>query len=467
MADWLEARPEGEDELVGYHLEQAFWYRHELDRVSRDDGLAARAAARLEAAGREALGRSDLPAAADLLERAVALLPQDDSARAALLPELGQTLMETGELRQAEGVLAEARRAAAALDDERLAAHALVRQLLLRLQITTDATAEAAAAIEEVLPVFERHRDELGACHARRLEAWVYWFRGNVGAAEGAWREAAEHARRAGADREETEVLLWLASAAISGPTPAHEGIARCEEFLSRLADRPMTAALVLNSLAGLQAMAGDFDDARRSLGMAKTTLADFGVPWGAKSHAEALVAMLADDPEEAERSLRADYDYLASRGEKAFLSTTAARLARAVEAQGRRYEAYELTEVAERNGASDDFATQIVWRGVRARIVVEDGDGEVAERLAREAVALADQTDRLNSHGDALVDLATVLRKARGAADERDALEAALALYEQKENLVAAARVRARLGSDRRRRRQGARPGDARGTNG
>jgi predicted ATPase/DNA-binding SARP family transcriptional activator len=447
VADWLEAKQATEDELVGYHLERAFRYRVELDGLERrDDGLAARAAARLEAAGREALSRSDLPAAANLLERSVALLPQDDQTRAALLPELGETLMELGELRQAEGVLAEARRAAAALHDERLAAHALVRQLLLRLQITTDATAEAAAAIEEVLPVFERHGDELGACHARRLEAWVHWIRGNVGAAEIAWREAAEHARRAGADREETEVLLWLASAALIGPTPAHEGIARCGEFLSRLADRPMTAALVLNWLAGLQAMVGDFDEARRSLAQAKTTLADFGVPWGAKSHAEALVATLADDLEEAERSLRADYDYLASRGEKAFLSTTAARLARAVEAQGRRYEAYELTEVAERNSASDDFATQIVWRGVRARIVAEDGDGEVAERLAREAVALAEQTDRLNSHGDALVDLATVLRSARRAADERDALEAALALYEQKENLVSAARVRSRL---------------------
>src|SRR5206468_1807573 len=107
-----------------------------------DDGLAARAAARLEAGGREALGRSDLPAAANLLGRAVALLPDADPARAALLPDLGATLMEAGELRQAEAVLAEARRVAAALDDERLAANALVRQLRLRLQITTDATAE-------------------------------------------------------------------------------------------------------------------------------------------------------------------------------------------------------------------------------------------------------------------------------------------------------------------------------------
>jgi hypothetical protein len=60
--------------------------------------------------------------------------------------------------------------------------------------------------------------------------------------------------------------------------------------------------------------------------------------------------------------------------------------------------------------------------------------------------VALAQQTDRLNYHGDALVDLAAVLRKSGRADDERAALDAALALYEQKGNLVASARVRARL---------------------
>ncbi|HEX6702889.1 MAG TPA: BTAD domain-containing putative transcriptional regulator [Gaiellaceae bacterium] len=450
VADWLEAKPKpaSEDEIVGYHLERAFRYRHELGTLERGDGLAARAAARLEAGGREALARSDLPAAANLLERAVALLSEDDPARAALLPELGITLMEAGELRQAEAVLDEARRATAALDDERLAAHALVRHLLLRLQITTDATGEAAAAADQVLPVFERHRDDAGACYARRLEAWVHWIRGNVGAAEAAWRAAAEHALRAGATREEEDALLWLAYAALSGPTPAHEGVARCEELLSRFADRPMKAALTLGPLAALQAMLGGFDEAQRLLERAKTALADFGVAWGAKSHSAALVAMLAGDVEEAERCLRAEYDYFASRGEKGFLSTTAALLARAVEAQGRRDEARELTEVAERSGASDDLATQIVWRGVRARVLAEDGDGVVvAERLARDAVELAAQTDRLNFHGDALVDLAAVLRKSGRADDERDALAAALGLYERKRNLVAVARVRATLG--------------------
>jgi hypothetical protein len=132
--------------------------------------------------------------------------------------------------------------------------------------------------------------------------------------------------------------------------------------------------------------------------------------------------------------------------GEKAYLSTTAAFLARAVEAQGRDEEAYELTEVAEQAGAADDFSTQVVWRGVRARLIAKGGATAEAERLAREAVMLAEQTDRLNYHGGALVDLAAVLRSAGQIGGELEALEAALELYERKCNLVAAAKLRPRV---------------------
>jgi class 3 adenylate cyclase len=80
VAGWLEAKPDSQDEIVGYHLEQACYYHEEF---GEDRGLATRAAERLEAAGRRAMGRCDLPAAVNLLTRAIALLPEDDPARAA------------------------------------------------------------------------------------------------------------------------------------------------------------------------------------------------------------------------------------------------------------------------------------------------------------------------------------------------------------------------------------------------
>jgi class 3 adenylate cyclase/predicted ATPase len=443
MAAWLDAKPDSQDEIIGYHLEQACYYHAEF---GTEGELAMRAAERLEAAGRRAVGRCDLPAAVNLLTRAVALLPEGDPAHAALLPELGAALLAAGDLAQADRVLGEARRAAEALGDERLAMHALVQQLFLRLQATADATAEAAAVIERVLPVFRRAGDELGLSRARRLEAWVHWIHGDTRSAEASWQQAAEHARDAEAEREEAESLLWLGSASLSGPIPAHEGVARCKELLARMAARPMERALLLHPLAALQAMLGRFDEARRLLGRASATLAEFGFSLGADSHAEAFVAMLADDPEEAERCLRVDYENLASMGEKGYLSTTAALLARAVEVQGRDEEAYELTEVAEQAGATDDFSTQVVWRGVRARLIAKGGATAEAERLAREAVTLAEQTDRLNYHAGALVDLAAVFRSAGQIDGELEALEAALVLYERKCNLVAADKLRVRV---------------------
>ena len=71
-------------------------------------------------------------------------------------------------------------------------------------------------------------------------------------------------------------------------------------------------------------------------------------------------------------------------------------------------------------------------------------GDLHEGELLAREAVALADETDMLNAHADALIDLAEVL--ALAGQDARAELDGALALYERKGNLVMAERTRSRL---------------------
>ena len=136
-AAWLELtagdRLREFEEIVGYHLEQAFQYRVALGPLdSRAALLAARASDRLEAAGRRALVRSDLPAAISLLERVSRLLPTDDPRRIALLAELGAALIERGRLAEAGRVLDEAERLAAAADDERLASHVLIQRQFLR-----------------------------------------------------------------------------------------------------------------------------------------------------------------------------------------------------------------------------------------------------------------------------------------------------------------------------------------------
>ena len=92
-----------QDEIVGYHLEQAVLYRRELGR--EDDALAGQAARRLGAAGRGALGRGDNSAAVRLLERADdAPLPRPRRGRLEFVMDLVLALMESARFDDCRGV---------------------------------------------------------------------------------------------------------------------------------------------------------------------------------------------------------------------------------------------------------------------------------------------------------------------------------------------------------------------------
>jgi ATP/maltotriose-dependent transcriptional regulator MalT len=193
--------------------------------------------------------------------------------------------------------------------------------------------------------------------------------------------------------------------------------------------------------------MNGHFDVARSMLAASNAVFQDLGLSLNAAtSHNEALIEMLAGDNAAAEVSLRAGYDALTEMGEQAFLSTTAAFLARAVFAQGRTDEAEQLAQQSARLTAAGDLLTHILWRGVQARVLATRGQLDAAEELAREAVALAEQTDFVVYRGDALVDLAHILQRAGRVNQAADAAAAGLQLHEQKGNLVAAAKIRADL---------------------
>ena len=87
----------------------------------------------------------------------------------------------------------------------------------------------------------------------------------------------------------------------------------------------------------------------------------------------------------------------------------------------------------------------------VRARatkLLAHGGGVEAAERLGREAVAFAAASDFLDAHGDALVDLAEVLRLAGRPQEAASPLRHALRLYEQKGNVASASKARALLGA-------------------
>jgi tetratricopeptide (TPR) repeat protein len=298
-----------------------------------------------------------------------------------------------------------------------------------------------------VVPVFERCEDNLGLCRARRLEAWVYWNEARAQAAAAAWERAAEHARAAGDRHAHHDILGWIASSLWFGPTPADDGIQRCEAMREAVRDSPDSEAAILRHLAGLHAMVGRFDLARQLLGTSNAIYADLGLTLdAASSHNEAAVELLAGNPAVAEASLLAGYRALEEMGERMFLSTTAAFLARAVFQQGRDAEAEDLANTSARLADSDDLLSQVLWRGVRARVLAHRSEIEAAEALAREAVALAETTDFINHRADAQLDLSYVLEAAGSGDQAAVAASQALHLYEGKGNLVTAAVTRRRL---------------------
>jgi ATP/maltotriose-dependent transcriptional regulator MalT len=132
--------------------------------------------------------------------------------------------------------------------------------------------------------------------------------------------------------------------------------------------------------------------------------------------------------------------------GEKVLLATTMALLAQAVYAQGRLDEAVDLCRAGEATAAPEDLTTQVVCRSVRAKICARHGEGAQAASLGEEAVRLAEPSDLLVIHADALLDLADVMAT-WGRLDEAEAAaRRGLELYERKGNLVSAARARSWL---------------------
>jgi len=98
FAGWLDGRGVEFEEIVGYHLDQAYRSVVQLGPPGeRARGLAEHAARRLAASGRRAFARGDMPASANLLERAADLLPRGNRLRLELLPVLGRALIEGGE----------------------------------------------------------------------------------------------------------------------------------------------------------------------------------------------------------------------------------------------------------------------------------------------------------------------------------------------------------------------------------
>ena len=419
------------EEVIGYHLEQACRYRAEL-AMPHDERLAAEARRRLIAAGRRAYLRADYDAAVRVFERAAALEPVTE-LDLALETDLIDALYWAGRgddaVRRAQSM---AERASTAGDEVGALCGGL-QAAIIGISIDPEGAAERLEALaEHARPVFESADDNVALYTLHHALAEVAFERAEMDVALEAYEHAAAHARKAGLLQE---FLDWRAICRLYGNTPVPEALAWLDHQTPE-AGRDhwlrVTRALLL-------AMLGRFDEARTILAQTRAELTERGggIRLAVTTAIESVnFELLAGDPAAAADLGAEGCSLLEQLGDKGFLSTAAGCLGQALYELDRLDEANLWADRAAELGGSEDVATQLLWRQVRAKVLARRGEYVEAERLARDAVTIGEPTDDLIAQASASADLATVLEMAGHHEDAVTEMARARALYVQKGNL-------------------------------
>jgi class 3 adenylate cyclase len=433
------------DEILGYHLEQAYRYRAELDPGDASlPALGERAAAHLDSAGRGALDRGDWTAGCGLLARAVALLPPGHDARAELIPPLVVGLIESAELAGAPAYVAEL----AASTAPRQQAYARILQVELNWRgaggPAVGVRIERLHDLDDALA-----GDDFGLALLFRVRSTADWGSCQAELASAAAEQALEHAERAGARYLADDLRSALVSSYIWGPLP----VAAAEERLLRLRergrDRVLIDATVTRALGRFAGMRGDVDRARTMMGTAFDQLWEAGIRRQAvASLGQGLgaIELAAGHLEAAERALRSSIEELDAMGDATFLPTAACWLAAVLYAAGRLDEAAEWSARGRQLSAPGDLVNFLTADAVDACLLARRGDHAAAADLAEKAVQAAEGTDFTFLRGFAFEHAAEVAALGGRDADAEMAYGRAIDIYEAKGDVANAARVRQRL---------------------
>jgi class 3 adenylate cyclase/tetratricopeptide (TPR) repeat protein len=449
FARWIEEnvpdRATELEEIVGYHLEQAFRLREQLGRPDEHArALARRAADTLGAAGRRALLRSDMPAAINLLERAVDLGGEQLADRPLLLRELSAALWASGDLARAETTLSEALAAALAAGDRRVEWYARLDMSARRRLTHSDTAEDLGRVAAEAVDVFAKLGDRLGLARAWRGLARVACSECSFAKAQQAAERALAHAEAAQDSAEAAGIVDLLCTALLYGPAPAEKAAARCGEIADAAGGNLLLEANAASSRAGLEAMLGNFDQARALVERAATVYDELGHRLFRAGLCEVAgpIELLAGRPDEAERVLRHGFEILAESGDTALLGSSALMLVEALLAQGDAEVARHFAEIGKAAISPDDTTDQLLARAADARLRAHDGDLVGAETDARRALELASRTDALVLHADALVLLGEVLLAAERPDQAYADFDRAIELYRRKGSVAAVTRT-------------------------
>jgi tetratricopeptide (TPR) repeat protein len=355
---------------------------------------------------------------------------------------LALSLWEGGLTEESSAVMSEAITQAGRLGDPEASAHASLMRWFLA-QDFEGSYDRVRSDAQEAITVFDRAGDERGLARAFQLIGLVEWDLGQAADQLAALERALEHAQRAADAFETAEVLHEVTAALVRGPTPVPVGIARAERIIEQYPGNRGVESYMCHALAHLQARLGEFDAAREAVARYRGFLHDTGQVIGYWRSGEVLfdVEMLAGDTQTAAAVAEGAYEELVERGDR--WPYLCAFVAQARFALGRFVEAAEIAEIAASSAVAVERALGL---GVLAKVRAGEGNAVKAEELIGEAVAIVEATDFLFDRGTVQLDLAETMRLMDREEEAQLALGRALEMFEQKGDLVSAARTRTLL---------------------
>jgi hypothetical protein len=427
-------------EEIGAHLEASCRLRPDAPDADHDDALAF-----LSWAATAAVEQGDLDGAARLERRAATLTDDDPARRAELLYLAAEHMASAAPDRPADREIAEAALAASVAGDDVDWRVRLLRARLRTIAAHEDALEGARSTADDAIETFGE--DELGwaLANAWSLRGLVHAARAQHGLVADDLQRAADNAAAANRPTDETAAIRGAAAALLDGPESVAEAEARCRSFLGRVVG-PLAEHDVRSALAVLAARRGAADDARSAAAASIEALEELGASGdtAVALHRAAQIEVLAGQPKAAEPLMQRALAAATHARDDRLRASLAASYAHVVLEDDRLDEALALADVAEAHAA--DLTTQVGWRTARARVMVRRGRGALAERLIREGVGMAEQTDSTDLRASALVWAADVRRHAGRPAEAEPFERRALRLFERRGATAQAATVAARL---------------------
>jgi DNA-binding SARP family transcriptional activator/tetratricopeptide (TPR) repeat protein len=445
FAEWLEAdgaaQPVDLDIVAGFHLEQAVLCRQQEGGDDTQDGLASRAGERLTDAGTRAFANLDLPAAANLLARARALLLPDHPQRSSTTQLLAEVSLPLGDHAQAQELLLEISESPDIDPATRWSAR-VERARSLCLTGPDPVTHEEISDLaRKAFDFFERAEDDKGRAQATFLQGQLHQLAGRPVDVVSLGRRSVGYADSGNAQRERLASRYLVVEGLIEGPDPVERCLVEAESLsLIDGVEHP----IVMLGLARLHTMLGQFDDASALVERARRILVErFRIRRLQMfvSLSRAVVDVLANDLRAAERAYQAALLQAREGGERSMIAVIAARLALLFATQDRMQEAAALASESRTVAPAENTSAQALSLAAMARTLPR-------HKLDEAVNAMADAVERVpvemsTLRADLLVERARLAKASGHESDARKHADLALDLYERKQYLAAAHNLR------------------------